>query len=91
MADAPPDLAELEPEELELTLSRLGVEPYHGRQVYRWVYRRGLEGFAGITDLPRPLREPLGRNLSFSTPRIAGRELSDDGTRKFLFTLADGR
>ena len=91
MADAPPDLAELDPDELEEALSRLGVEPYHGRQVYRWVYRRGLEAFDGMTDLSRSLRETLGRTLSFSTPRIAGRELSADGTTKFEFTLADGR
>lgn len=91
MADAPPDLAELDPDELEATLSRLGVEPYHGRQIYRWVYHRGLEGFDGMTDLSRTLRGTLARTLPFSTPRIAGRELSGDGTRKFLFTLADGR
>ena len=44
-----------------------------------------------MTDLSRRLRETLGRTLSFSTPRVAGRELSGDGTRKFVFTLADGR
>ena len=87
----------LAPDELEGELSRLGAEPYHGRQIYRWVYRRGLEGFDGMTDLSRPLREALARTLSFSTPRIethttrTGRELSGDGTRKFLFTLSDGR
>ena len=91
MRDARSDLAELAPDELEGELSRLGAEPYHGRQIYRWVYRRGLEGFDGMTDLSRPLREALARTLSFSTPRIAGRELSGDGTRKFLFTLSDGR
>ena len=91
MADAPPDLAELDPGELERALSGLGVEPFHGRQIYRWVYRRGLERFDGMTDLSRPLRESLGRALSFSTPRIAAREHSGDGTQKFVFTLADGR
>ena len=91
MADAPPDLAELDPDELERTLSRLGVEPFHGRQIYRWVYRRGLEAFDGMTDLSRPLRDTLGRVLAFSTPRIAACRHADDGTRKFAFALADGR
>ena len=91
MADAPPDLAELDPDELEQALSRLRAAPYHGRQIYRWVYRRGLEGFDGMTDLSRPLRETLSRTLSFSTPRIVAREHSGDGTQKFVLALADGR
>ena len=91
MADAPPDLAELDPDELEQALSRLRAAPYHGRQIYRWVYRRGLEEFDGMTDLSRPLRETLSRTLSFSTPRIVARERSGDGTQKFVLALADGR
>ena len=91
MADALPDLAELDPDELGQALARHGAEPYHGRQIYRWVYRRGLEGFDGMTDLSRPLRATLARALGFSTPRIAARQQSADGTRKFVFTLADGR
>ena len=88
--EAPPDLAELEPAELEALLSTLGVRAFHARQIYRWVYRRGLERVDEMTDLSQPLREQLGRMLAFTTPQIAAREHSTDGTQKFLFTLADG-
>ena len=91
MAEAKPDLAEFEPAELETMLATLGVDRFHAQQAYRWVYRRGLEQFDGMTDLSRSLRTLLGRTLTFSTPQIAAREHSTDGTQKFLLTLVDGR
>jgi len=87
----PPDLAELEPNELESLLSIQGAERFHARQIYRWVYRHGLEQFDGMTDLSRRLRDNLTGTLAFSTPQIANRERSSDGTEKFLLSLADGR
>ena len=44
------DIAELELAELEAALSPLGVERFRAGQMYRWVYRRGLERFDGMTD-----------------------------------------
>ena len=85
------DIAELELPELEAAVSTLGVERFHARQMYRWVYRRGLERFDGMTDLSLPLRTQLTAALTLTTPEVTARELSSDGTEKFLFTLADGR
>ena len=90
MTEATADLAELEPDELKTQLSALGAEPFHARQLYRWIHNRGLERVEGMTDLSRPLREQLRQTFTFSTPQIAAREVSTDGTEKFLFTLTDG-
>ena len=90
MAPEKPDLAELELTELETTVSSLGVEAFHARQMYRWVYRRGLEHFEGMTDLSVRLRTQLEAALTLTTPVVTAREHSADGTQKFLFTLADG-
>ena len=91
MATHQADLAELELAELEDAVSALGAERFHARQIYRWIYRRGLERVDGMTDLGRPLRERLATALAFTTPQMAAREQSIDGTEKFLFTLSDGR
>lgn len=85
------DIAELEPAELEAAVATLGVERFHARQMYRWVYRRGLEHFDGMTDLSLPVREQLEAALTITTPEVTAREQSSDGTQKFLLTLADGR
>ena len=86
-----PDLTELELSELGDLLATHGQPPFRARQLYRWLYRRGVEGLEGMTDLPAALRHALTETTRLSTPRIEGRERSTDGTEKFLFGLADGR
>ena len=91
MGAGKPDIAELELAELETAVSTLGVERFHARQMYRWVYKRGLERFDGMTDLSLRLREQLETALAFTTPEVTAREQSSDGTRKYRLTLTDGR
>jgi 23S rRNA (adenine2503-C2)-methyltransferase len=85
------DLAELELNELEDHLAAAGVPRFHARQIFQWVYRRGVTNFAAMTDLGRDLREQLAKDLHISTPAVVRRERSEDGTTKFLLQLADGK
>ena len=87
----PSNLAELERAELEAALEARGEERFRARQIYRWIYRRGVTDFAGMTDLPRGLRAMLAEEFSLTTPRVITRERSADGTEKFLLQLGDGR
>ena len=91
MTSSRPDLAELELSEFEAALEARGCERFHARQVYRWVYRRGIADFEPMTDLSRGLRERLAVDFTLSTPRVVSDERSVDGTRKFLLELADRR
>lgn len=86
-----PDIAELELGELEAALEVRGVERFHARQLFRWIYRRGMTDFERMTDLSRPLRAKLEADFALTTPRVVSDEVSVDGTRKFLLELADGR
>jgi 23S rRNA (adenine2503-C2)-methyltransferase len=86
-----PDLAELELSELEAALQSRGCQPFHARQLYRWIYRHGVTDFERMTDLSRPLRAQLQEEFSLSTPRVVGDDTSVDGTRKFLLELTDRR
>jgi len=85
------DLAALEIGELEAALERRGVERFHARQLYRWIYKRGVTDIDRMTDLSRTLRETIRNEFVLSTPRVVGDERSIDGTRKFLLELADAR
>jgi 23S rRNA (adenine2503-C2)-methyltransferase len=85
------DLAELELDELEAHLASAGVPRFHARQIFQWIYRRGTTDFEEMTDLGRDLRRQLARDLHMSTPAVAKRERSSDGTTKFLLQLADGK
>ena len=77
--------------ELEAELVSLGHPSYRGRQIYRWIYARGVDAFEAMTDLSSELRDELTAAYSIVRPTIAERHVSRDGTIKFLLALADGR
>ena len=85
------DLAELDLGELEAALAARGYQPFHARQLYRWIYKRGVTDVDRMTDLSRALRTLLQEEFVIGTPAVVGDEQSVDGTRKLVFQLADGR
>jgi 23S rRNA (adenine2503-C2)-methyltransferase len=89
-ADSLPSLTELELPELEAALVARGHERFRARQIFSWIYKRGVTDVAAMTDLPRELRATLGGEFGLQTPVTASRHRSADGTEKFLIRLADG-
>jgi 23S rRNA (adenine2503-C2)-methyltransferase len=86
-----PDLAELDRLGLEAALEQRGQERFRARQIFGWMYRHGVTDIQAMTNLPRVLRDSLDADFTLTTPEIAGRERSSDGTEKFLLRLGDGR
>jgi 23S rRNA (adenine2503-C2)-methyltransferase len=84
------DAAELDVSEIETHLAALGVPRFHGRQIFQWIYKRGVTDFERMTDLGKPLRDELVRHVTIATPTVDKVERSTDGTTKFLLRLADG-
>jgi 23S rRNA (adenine2503-C2)-methyltransferase len=85
-----PDLADLERAVLESALDARGHKPFHARQIFRWIHKHGVTDIAAMTDLSRDLRATLADEFALTTPTLAHRETSVDGTEKFLLRLADG-
>jgi 23S rRNA (adenine2503-C2)-methyltransferase len=85
------DLAGLDRLALEAALEERGHERFRARQIFGWIYRRGVTEIAAMTDLPLGLRASLADEFALSTPEIGARHRSSDGTEKFLITLGDGR
>jgi 23S rRNA (adenine2503-C2)-methyltransferase len=85
------DLAEFERTELEDALVELGAPRFHGRQIFHWIHRRGVTDPSGMTDLGRALRAELADQFVIGTPSVISRQVSADGTTKFLLGLGDGR
>ena len=86
-----PDPAALELTELEDVLAERGIPRYHGRQLYRWIFKRGVTDVELMTDLSKPLRRRLGEEFAIATPAVVNDESSVDGTRKLVLQLTDGR
>lgn len=85
------DVAEVELPELERALAELGRPKFHARQIFQWVYRRGVTDFGEMTDLGRDLRAQLIQQFTIGTSDVVRRETSTDGTTKFLVRLQDGK
>ena len=67
-----------------------GSAAYRASQVLQHLWKAPRESFEAMQELPRELRDELDKH--FEIPRLvaAARQLSSDGTEKFLFRLHDG-
>lgn len=76
-------------QELKDKLKEWGFSSFHAQQVFPWIYKKGVEDFAGMSDLPAALRSELKKNYFLSSLTLVNRLHSKDGTGKFLFELRD--
>jgi 23S rRNA (adenine2503-C2)-methyltransferase len=84
-------LTEFERGEIEEAVERLGAPRFHGRQIFHWIYARGVTDFEAMTDIGRELRQRLAAAFTLETPMVDSTQVSSDGTTKFLLRLADGQ
>jgi len=87
----PLDLAGFELGELEALFEARGYRRFHARQVFRWIWKRDVTDFDAMTDLSREMRTRLADQFVIATPAVSRHDQSEDGTQKFVLTLADGK
>jgi 23S rRNA (adenine2503-C2)-methyltransferase len=76
---------------LQLDELRSVAQPsYRARQITDWLYKKRVNSFAEMTDLPQVLRAKLADDFSFDRIEVVRVLGSADTTRKFLFRLSDG-
>ncbi len=59
-------------------------------QIWSWIYWQGVTDFAEMTNLAKPYRALLAEHFDLSRPEIVTRQISSDGTRKYLLRVAGG-
>ncbi|THD85342.1 23S rRNA (adenine(2503)-C(2))-methyltransferase RlmN [Aliigemmobacter aestuarii] len=59
-------------------------------QIWQWVYHFGLRDFAAMTNLSKDYRALLAENFVIEVPEIVSKQVSMDGTRKYLVRIAGG-
>lgn len=95
------NLTDLEYVQLERFVTEELEEPkFRAKQIFSWIYggtgkdgnlRPGAESFEEMNNLPKTLREKLTARAAIVQPAVLREQISKlDGTRKFLFGLADG-
>ncbi|MBD5556527.1 MAG: 23S rRNA (adenine(2503)-C(2))-methyltransferase RlmN [Roseburia sp.] len=85
------DIKSLNLAELTEYLTGLGEKAFRAKQIYQWMHVRGVSSFDEMTDIPKQLREKLQGDCVLTALRQETVQISrQDGTRKYLFALADG-
>jgi len=84
------NLKALSKQELEFFIKRLGLPAFRARQLRHWIYEMRAESIDEITEFSKDLREGLSKKAYISTLKLLSRQISADGTEKFLFGLEDG-
>ncbi len=85
------DLVGLDRDELAAALAAVGAPAFRARQLWHWIYHRGLTDFAAMTTLAKGFRADLAARFVVGRPRVAAAQASRDGTRKWLLAFADGQ
>jgi len=76
---------------MERLLVALGEPAYRGRQLFQALYAKRMRDIGGITPFPAALRTALDSEFEVNLPEIEKKFESQDGTRRYLFRLGDGR
>lgn len=85
------DIKSLNLEEVSQIFADMGEKPFRARQVYQWMHQKQADSFEQMTNLSKTLREQLEQNCILTTLKTEAVQISKfDGTRKYLFSLADG-
>jgi 23S rRNA (adenine2503-C2)-methyltransferase len=94
-APARPNLAGLSrPELAQALIDAEVVRPDKARmrasQLWRWIHHYGVTDFAAMTDVAKETRAALAERFSLARPEVVERQVSRDGTRKWLIRMAPG-
>ena len=77
-------------EELGSLMDEYGQPRYRAGQIIQWLYQRGATSYDQMTDLSIVLRQQLEAEHPLCTPTVVDKQISRDGTRKYLLRFDDG-
>ena len=94
-AKTPVNLSGLTRDELRQALIDAGICPpekarMRASQVWRWIHHYGVTDFALMSDIGKETRAALAEAFTLARPEIVERQVSKDGTRKWLIRTAPG-
>jgi len=59
-------------------------------QIWQWIYQWGVRDFAKMTNLAKAYRAQLAETFVIAIPEVVSKQVSSDGTRKYLVRIAGG-
>lgn len=89
-AKHPTDIRSLSLAELQEAFSELGQPAFRAKQVHEWLVQKNARSFEEMTNVPKALRAELAAHYCIAAPVEVMKQISRDGSRKYLLQFADG-
>ena len=94
MLDGPTNLVGLTRDALHNALVSAGTSEKQSKmrtgQLWQWIYQKGVREFDQMTNLSKEYRTLLTENFVVAIPEVVSKQVSIDGTRKYLVRIAGG-
>ena len=84
------DIRSLSEDDLIALTKELGQPAFRAKQLREWIFDKNVCSFDDMTNLPKAFREKLGESYSFNVPVERVKQVSRDGSRKYLLQFSDG-
>jgi 23S rRNA (adenine2503-C2)-methyltransferase len=92
-ADGRVDLIGLSRKQITAVFEQAGLDAkaakLRAKQVFHWLYHRGVTEFEAMTDIAKTMRPWLAERFVIGRPEVVEAQVSSDGTRKWLLRTAD--
>lgn len=84
------DIKSMDQEQLQCYVEQLGEKKFRAKQLYQWMHQKLALEFEEMTNLSKAFREKLEECCTMRGTAVVRRQISQDGTQKFLMELSDG-
>lgn len=84
------DLRSMTRGQLQELMSELGQPAFRVKQIEEWVWRKNVSSLDEMSNLPKTLRHALQDRVTLDSAEEIARQLSTDGSRKYLLRFPDG-
>lgn len=77
-------------EGLTQLLAQMHQPKFRAKQVFHWLYASAVESYDQMTNVPQAVRTQLADAAPMDVPTVVDKQVSADGTRKYVLRFADG-
>ena len=83
-------LSGLKLSELENLTEEMGASKFRAKQIHNWIYAKSVSNIDEMTNLSKDFREELKQKAVITNTKIKTKQVSSDGTIKYLIEYSDG-
>lgn len=78
-------------DEFKVAIDKYNAKPFVAKQIWSWIYCKGIKNFDEMSNVSKTLREKLSKDYNCLRPNIIKNFKSEDGTKKWLLGFNDGK